>query len=305
LASVLLLAACGGPPSPWPTPPTDAIDLELAVSATEVHLLEPVVVQLDLYRRADLEVEFAPEVDAADFLVEKQVLPEIALGDGRWRHTTLVLRPVRGPAELVLPSFVARAKDGSLAASTPERTITVLSSLADQGAAIEAPGAPFPPPSRLLWWLAGAGALVLLLGLGFVAWRRRRRPLPHREAVALPPHVKAQRALARLRTAPRTTPAQVETFYVGVSDVLRTYLEERFGLRAPERTTEEFLRDLEGGDQLAREHRAELERFLQQCDLVKFAAAVPAEADHLAMFALAEAFVATTAGDRRAAEASA
>jgi hypothetical protein len=124
--------------------------------------------------------------------------------------------------------------------------------------------------------------------------------VPHREAVALPPHVKAQRALARLRTAPRATSAQVEAFYVDVSDVLRTYLEERFGLRAPERTTEEFLHDLEVGDQLAREHRAELERFLSQCDLVKFAGAVPGEPEHLATFALAEAFVHTTAGDRKA-----
>ena len=87
-----------------------------------------------------------------------------------------------------------------------------------------------------------------------------------------------------------------------VSDVLRVYLEERFGLRAPERTTEEFLRDLEGGEALARGHRAELERFLSQCDLVKFAAARPTEHDHLATFALAEAFVATTAGDREPAE---
>jgi len=299
---VALVAACGGPVPPWPTPPPDALALEIRVSARKVHLLEPVLVQLDLYRRNDVEVEFAPAVDPADFLVDKVSLPETAFGDGRWQHTLLTLRPVRGPADLVLPSFVARAKDGASAASTPEQTITVLSSLVDQGAAIEAPGAPFPPPSRLPWWIAGAAGLLLLGALGFVAWRRRRRAVPHREAVALPPHVKAQRALARLRTAPRGTPAQVAGFYVEVSDVLRTYLEERFGLRAPERTTEEFLRDLEAGDQLAREHRAELERFLSQCDLVKFAAATPGEPEHLATFALAEAFVATTAGDRAATE---
>jgi hypothetical protein len=38
-------------------------------------------------------------------------------------------------------------------------------------------------------------------------------------------------------TVPRGTEAEVERFYVEVSDVLRTYVEERFGLRAPERTT--------------------------------------------------------------------
>ena len=33
-------------------------------------------------------------------------------------------------------------------------------------------------------------------------------------------------------------------FAIAVSDAVRVYLEERFQLRAPERTTEEFLRDL-------------------------------------------------------------
>ena len=87
------------------------------------------------------------------------------------------------------------------------------------------------------------------------------------------------------------------------SDLLRTYLEERFALRAPERTTEEFLRELEGGEALAKSHRAELERFLLQCDLVKFAAFQPGEADHLTTWALAEAFVEATRGDRAVAEA--
>ena len=46
----------------------------------------------------------------------------------------------------------------------------------------------------------------------------------------------------------------------------------------------------------------ELERFLEQCDLVKFAAVVPGENEHLATFALAEAFVESTRADRGAAE---
>ncbi len=294
------LAACGAPVPPWPQPPAAPLELRIAVAPTEVALLEPVTVQLDLYRRRDLEVEFAPAVDPADFLVECTATSEVGFGDGSWLHRTLVLRPVRGPGELTLPSFVAKARDGSTAASTPAHTLVVRSSLDGAAAAIEPPGEPFPPPPRRAWWLAGAAALAALVALGYVG-RRRRRP-PAAVAVALPPHVRAQRALQRLRGAPRATPAQVEAFYVEVSGVLRTYLEERFGLHAPERTTEEFLRELETGDGLAREHRASLERFLRQCDLVKFAALVPGEAEHLATFALAEAFVETTRADRSGTE---
>jgi hypothetical protein len=290
------LAACGGPVPPWTEAPAVSLDLRAVVAPTTVALLQPVTVELHLFRRSDLPVEFAPVVEAKDFLVETAVGPVRELGHGLWQTTTLVLRPVRGPGELTLPSFVAKAKDGTVAASTKEQVLVVTSALAGQGEALEAPGEPFPTPLRWWPWLAAAGGLVVL-GLGVWWWRRRpTRPLPL--ATALPPHVTAQRALARLRGAPRTTPAQIEAFYVEVSAVLRSYVEARFGLHAPERTTEEFLRELEGGDVLVRDQRTELERFLSQCDLVKFAAVVPTDADHLATFALAEAFVERTRADR-------
>ena len=295
--ALLLLAACNGTVAPWTEAPPVAIDLKITVSAERAALLQPVTVHLDRFRRPDLEVDFAPVIDAADFLAETKVEPEVAFGAGRWQRTTIVLRPVRGPGELVLPSFVAKAKDGTVAASTPETKLVVESSIGDHGAALEAPGDPFAARPRTLLWLGIAGLALLLLAGGFLLLRRRSR-LPAPGAIAVPAHTKALRALARLRNAGRTTPAQIEAYYVEVSNVLRTYLEERFGLRAPECTTEEFLRELEGGDQLAREHRAELERFLSQCDLVKFAAVVPTENDHLATFALAEAFVERTRPDR-------
>jgi len=301
---LLVLAACGGPRPPWSEPPREAIDLRVAVSTTSVHLLEPVTVTLDAWRRDGVEIDFAPQVDAKDFAVETTQAPEQPFAGGRWQRTTLVLRPVRGPGELVLPSFVAKQKDGAAAASTPEQTITVTSALDGRTAELEAPGEPFPPSPRWGLWIAIATGALLVAALAFVWSRRGRRPRVQRDEVAVPPHVKALRALARLREAPRTTPAQVESFYVEVSNVLRVYLEERFGLRAPERTTEEFLRELESGEQLAREHRPALERFLSQCDLVKFAAFVPGESEHLAMHGMASQFVEATRPDRGTAAAS-
>ena len=52
----------------------------------------------------------------------------------------------------------------------------------------------------------------------------------------------------------------------------RRYIEERFGVTATHRTTEEFLHDLlESSHAPLARHRALLSDFLQQCDLVKFA----------------------------------
>jgi hypothetical protein len=296
-AALALLAACGGPAAPWASEPATVLDLELAVTPTTVQLLEPVTVTLDLFRRDGVAVDFAPAVDAKDFAATTTVAPEVPLFGGHWQRTTLVLRPLRGPGELQLPAFTATAKEGAGAASTPAQTITVTSALAGAGAAIEAPGEPFATPFGGWWWVGG-GAAALAAG-ALVLWllRRARQRRPDVDAVAVPPHVKALRALQRLRGAERTTPAQIDAWYVEVSQVLRVYLEERFGLRAPERTTEEFLRELEGGEELARSHRRELERFLSQCDLVKFAGLVPADRDHQTTWELAAAFVEATRGD--------
>lgn len=299
-AALLLLVACGGPAAPWPAPPPVSLDLRAELSASSVPLLQPFELRLDLYRRADLAVEFDPKVDAKDFLCDVERLPEREFGDGRWQRTVLRLRAVRGPGELVLPPFTARATDGTLAASTGELKVTVGSLLTGAAAELEAPAPPFPPGFALPGW---SWALLLLVALltGFWFWQRRRtRNVVPADAVAVPPHTKALRALARLRSQPRTTPAQIDAFYVDLSAVLRVYLEERFQLHAPERTTEEFLQELDQGDQLARAHREPLRRFLRQCDLVKFAAQVPGPEEHDAVLAIAESVVQQTRADRTA-----
>jgi hypothetical protein len=300
LAATLLLAACGGPRAPWTEPPATKLDLEVVAEPTTVQLLQPVTLTLDLFAAAGVDVDFAPSLDAGSFVVATDVRPAVELHGGRWHRTVLTCRPVRGPGELVVPPFTAKSRDGAHAASTPELTITVTSALAGAAAGIEAPGDPFPTPFRGWWWVAAAAAGLVA---GAAMWRWARSTRTRRgdaDEVALPAHVKAMRTLQRLRTAPRTTPAEIDAFYVDVSAVLRAYLEERFGLHAPHRTTEEFLRELEAGDGLAKEHRLELERFLTQCDLVKFAALVPGEREHVTTWELAAAFVEATRADRAA-----
>ncbi|HTD65415.1 MAG TPA: hypothetical protein VK846_02655, partial [Candidatus Limnocylindria bacterium] len=98
---------------------------------------------------------------------------------------------------------------------------------------------------------------------------RKRRSI----APPVPPHVRAREkidAALQLIGDPRA-------FCIAVSDAVRVYLEERFNLRAPERTTEEFLRDLQKTSALTAQQKASLAEFLEQCDLVKFARFEPPE----------------------------
>lgn len=294
----LLLAGCGGPAPPWTEPPRVAIDLVATASADTVPLLGEFEVRLDLFRRADLPVDFAPQVPEG-FTGKVALGAETAFGPGIHRRAVLTLRPVRGPGRLEVPPFRAAAEDGTVDATTEAIPLEVTSRLQEgHGGALEAPGPLFPPRRA---WLAAIAVVagILLLAALMVFWihRRRRRPARPPVTVALLPHVKALRELARLRASRPRTAAEIDAFYVAVSQVLRVYLEERFGLRAPERTTEEFLLEVETGGPLSAAQCLELRRFLQQCDLVKFARHVPAEEVHLQTLAAAELLIEATRGD--------
>ncbi len=306
-ATLLLLAeaACGGPKAPWTEAPPVALDLVASQSAASVPLLGDVAIVLDLFHRADLEVDFDPQVPTG-CTGTIELRPECPLGSGRWRQAVLRLRPITGPGVLTIAPFQAKAHDGTVTASTAELHLDVTSLLAATPGELEAPAPPMVPPwSR--WWYAGIAAAVLLAGAAwYIATHRRARlPPPLPIEIAVPAHVKAMRELARLRRLSRRTPAELDVFYVATSQVLRVYLEDRFGLRAPDRTTEEFLLEVEAGGPLSVAQCLEVRRFLQQCDLVKFAAQLPPEATHLQTLAIAEALIEATRADRVPMEASA
>ncbi len=304
LLALLVTTSCGGRERPWTEAPRVAIDLVAKLSATSVPLLAPFEVQLDLYRRKDLEVDFEPAVPAGcSGTVE--LFGEQEFGDGRTRQAVLRLVPIAGPGPLKLPPFVAKAKDGTVSASTAELQLEVTSLLAQAGGELEAPAQPMLPRRPLWPWIAGAWVVLVLAALAFRVLRRGRRGPSVALATAVPPHIKAMRDLQRLRGQSRRSAVEIDAFYVAVSAVLRVYLEERFGLRAPERTTEEFLSEIEAGGPLSAAQCLEVRRFLQQCDLVKFAAQTPGDEVHLQTLAIAELLVESTRQDRVPLEATA
>jgi len=158
----------------------------------------------------------------------------------------------------------------------------------EPGPAEPGPGALDPPfPWRTVLW-ASAGALAAAAAL-FAAVRYLRKRRRQTAAAAppppppIPPH---ERALARLGALRRLTPAsheEVQSYYVEASSIVRDYIEERFALRAPEMTTEEFLGAPQTERVLERPHRTLLTSFLGHCDFVKFGrgASTPDDRDRL------------------------
>jgi hypothetical protein len=122
-------------------------------------------------------------------------------------------------------------------------------------------------PNGWLWFFGIFGAVLLIAAL-VCAWLYWRRKASQPVVVPIiPPHARArqklQEALALI--------AQPRPFCIAVSDIVRLYLEERFSFHAPERTTEEFLHELQATQLLLPDQKQSLGEFLSVCDMVKFA----------------------------------
>jgi hypothetical protein len=132
---------------------------------------------------------------------------------------------------------------------------------------------PVEIPNEWLWlWIVLA--VVALIAGGIATWLLlRKKKLLAPVAPPIPPHVRARQKLAEALMFI----SDPNRFCTEVSNTLRTYLEERFSLRAPERTTEEFLVELRSSRQLTVDQKQSLGEFLESCDLVKFARFEPNE----------------------------
>jgi hypothetical protein len=182
---------------------------------------------------------------------------------------------------------------------TPEVTVTVTSLLPEDIAKLDVEDIVGPQelprsPLHRVWW--ALAAVLPLAALGTWLWRRygrRARELP-------PPRPAHEIAYEEMRgLVARDLPGQglVKEFYQELSGILRRYIENRFQLHAPERTTEEFLDELRRDATLAPPHKQLLEVFLTHCDLVKFAEVVPSPEQIQETFDRCKAFIEQTRAD--------
>lgn len=126
-----------------------------------------------------------------------------------------------------------------------------------------------------VWLWVGIAIVALLVLAAIIAlilyYKRKRSQVP-----VVPPIAAHVRAKQKLQDALQLI-AQAKPFCITVSDTVRFYLEERFSFRAPERTTEEFLYELQNTNLLLADQKESLGEFLKSCDLVKFARYEPRE----------------------------
>jgi len=155
---------------------------------------------------------------------------------------------------------------------------------------------PKSPSYWPLWTLGGCVGI----GAVIIAWLYlQRRRIQELVRIFKPAH---EIAYARLKALVKDDPVaagKIKEFYERISDILRHYIEHRFDLRAPERTTEEFLAELALADVLGEADKKMLEEFLTHCDLVKFAKHDPTRQQVQHTFDIVKEFIEKTKSDEQ------
>lgn len=151
------------------------------------------------------------------------------------------------------------------------------------------------------YWLVIVAALVLI-GFGIFVWiyfyKNKGTKVPAGQKV--PPekaHEKALRLLQELKEKQLWEQGQSKAYFSELSDIVRIYLEERFGIPAMEQTTDELLALLKKQHDARaelRKLRPELKLILRTADLAKFAKASPLPQEHSACMEAAVAVVQQT-----------
>ena len=154
---------------------------------------------------------------------------------------------------------------------------------ADNSEEIEDIRPPLPPPPSLTIVILLAILLVLAI-IAYVLW-------PNAKAAVAPP-IPKEIALKRLENAiERVSSASSYDFGVEVSDILRNFIEQQFGIRAVRQTTNEFLNEASHATYFNLARREKLRHFLVTCDAIKFARVPAGPAENAALFEQASAFV--------------
>lgn len=148
-----------------------------------------------------------------------------------------------------------------------------------------------PQPPLWPYYLAASALGLILLGL-LVWWfyRRSRKPKP---VAIIPADIRALDELSALK--PLVDQAEARLFSFKASEIIRSYIQERFGVSAINRTTREFLnQSLDHNQPVLKKHSDKLEQFLKYCDMAKFAKQAMTPHELNAMYDTAARFISDT-----------
>jgi hypothetical protein len=125
-----------------------------------------------------------------------------------------------------------------------------------------------PDRGLTVLWAAILLAVLILLSL-FVSIRKRRNKT--KLLSPLSPHEVAWEALQDLRRKDLVREGKIKDLYLELAGIIRRYLDDKYGWKTSQMTTDECLFRLETIEGLPPEQKDLLKEFMKDCDRVKFA----------------------------------
>lgn len=142
------------------------------------------------------------------------------------------------------------------------------------------------------WWIF----LIIVLAICAFLWalnRYGKKGLPLLHSKPLPkPWEKALLELQALKDKKLWEQGMEKEYFTDLTDILRTYLYERFGINAMEMTTKQIMECIYSSD--LRDKKEYMRHILNVADFVKFAKVRPLPADNIAAYENAVKFVEET-----------
>ncbi len=255
-----------------------------SVNSPSVDIGARVIYRVEVRFRGEVEVDWPPILDGLDHQIvyDTGIWTEgDRIGSYRVRSLETVLDPGIGPVLTIAPTSIRWRRTGEERwheARTDAITVEV-TSVAEGAPDFQEPldffDLPDPPVAaqennrRAVFAILGGG-LLLMAVVFFVLFRKKKM----RAIVPPTPEEVALAELDRLDELGLLEPARVRELYYRLAAILRRYVEGRFGIEAPEQTTEEFLAGLRSGTgstMLPDDRKAALEGFMRVADLVRYA----------------------------------
>ena len=149
------------------------------------------------------------------------------------------------------------------------------------------------PLKEILLYALGIVLILIALIMLIVYIRKRMKqksPLPEAIPIAILPHEKAMQALQQIESEQLWQHGLDKEYHTQVSDVIRLYLEEQFGIDCLEKTSNEILQQLRKHKILS-PFRPALQSIFEIADMVKFAKSKPGADEHIQSMTLSVNFV--------------
>lgn len=144
-------------------------------------------------------------------------------------------------------------------------------------------------PGWLLWIIV-IGVVIAGGVFAYIMLRKRKEEAEEMKAAPVPPYELAISRLEQLRKSNLVETGQEKQYYTQLVDILRQYLEGRFGINAMEMTSTQIVRALRSNPE-TRMTADEVRAVLSVADFVKFAKVRPLPDDNVKAFRRAVNFV--------------